>query len=137
MNKARRLVFASLLLLASRAPAQTPSPTPPAPLSTRSLPVTLARTELFFGRIAPADWADFLSKVVTPRFPDGLTWFDSHGQWQNPTGIVTQQDSRVLILLHAPSAEKSRLIDEVRDEFKSRYHEQSVLRADETVTASF
>lgn len=135
MHKAR--LFALLVLfIATAARAQTATP-PPAPLSTQSASVPLARTELYFGRIAPVQWNEFLAQVVTPRFPDGLTWFDSHGQWQNPTGIVTQEDSRVLILIHAPTPEKSRLIDEVREEFKSRYHEQSVLRADQAVTASF
>lgn len=137
MNKACLFAaFSFALATVSSAQMAGPSP-PPAPLSAESAPVPLARTELYFGRIAPVQWSEFLAQVVTPRFPDGLTWFDSHGQWQNPSGIVTQEDSRVLILIHAPTADKSRLIDEVREEFKTRYHEQSVLRADQAVTASF
>ena len=120
--------------------AQSPSPAPaavPAPLSATDATVTLVRTELFFGRVSPVDWDQFLAQIVTPRFPDGLTWYDSHGQWQNPSGIVTKEDSCVLILLHAPTPEKDRYVQEIRAEYKARYHQQSVLRADQPVTASF
>lgn len=140
MNKAFLLALCALGLAGApvvpEACAQAAQP-PPAPLSVQTAPTPLARTELYFGKIAPEQWDEFLAQVVTPRFPDGLTWFDTHGQWQNRTGIVTRQDSRVLILIHAPTPEKDRLIDEVRTEFKTRYKEQSVLRATQAVTASF
>ncbi len=114
--------------------AQEPAPTP---LSAAAAPAALQRTELYFGGIAPLSWNDFLAQVVTPRFPDGFTWFDTHGQWQTSTGEVTKQDSRVLIILHAANPDKDRLIEEVRELFKTRFHELSVLRADAPVTASF
>ena len=43
----------------------------------------------------------------------------------------------MLILLHAPTPEKDRYVQEIRAEYKTRYHQQSVLRADQAVTASF
>ena len=112
----------------------TPSPTP---LSAASAPATLQRTELFFGGIAATSWNEFLADTVSPRFPDGFTWFDSHGQWQTPKGEIGRQDSRVLVILHASTVEKDRLIEEVREQFKQRFHEMSVLRADAPVRASF
>ena len=130
------LSLLAVLVLGFLVAAGAQSPLP-APLSAATAPAALVRTELYFGRIAPVDWDQFLSQVVTPRFPDGLTWYDSHGQWQNPTGIVTKEDSCVLILLHAPTAEKDRYVQEIRDEYKTRFHQQSVLRADQAVTASF
>lgn len=127
--------------LAQTTRAQSPLPNPavpaPTPLSAVTAPVSLQRTELYFGGIARASWDEFLALVVTPRFPDGLTWFDAHGQWQTRTGVVTKQDSRVLVLIHAATPEKDRLIEELREQFKTRYHELSVLRADAAVTASF
>ncbi len=127
----------AILVLGSLIMAGAQSPPPPAPLSASAAPASLVRTELYFGRVSPVDWDQFLAQVVTPRFPDGLTWYDSHGQWQNPSGIVTREDSCVLILLHAPTPEKDRYIEEIRAEYKTRYHQQSVLRADQTVMASF
>ena len=126
-----------VLVAAFIAVAGAQSPPPPAPLSAAAAPAALVRTELYFGRVSPVDWDRFLSQTVTPRFPDGLTWYDSHGQWQNPSGIVTQEDSRVLILIHAPTPGKDRYVQEIREEYKTRFHQQSVLRVDQTVTASF
>ena len=131
------MVLLGWLVVARAQVALPPVAAAPAPLSATAAPTALVRTELFLGRVAPVDWDQFLAQVVTPRFPDGLTWYDSHGQWQNPSGIVTQEDSRVLILLHAPTPEKDRYVQEIRAEYKARYHQQSVLRADQLVTASF
>ena len=130
------LSLLAVLVLGFLVAAGAQSP-PPVPLSAAAAPAALVRTELYFGRVSPVDWDQFLAQVVTPRFPDGLTWYDSHGQWQNPTGIVTKEDSCVLILIHASTPEKDRYIQEVRDEYKTRFHQQSVLRADQAVTASF
>ena len=130
------LPLLAILILGFLVAAGAQSP-PPAPLSAAPAPAALVRTELFFGRVSPVDWDQFLSQIVTPRFPDGLTWYDSHGQWQNPSGIVTREDSCVLILIHAPTPEKDRYVQEIRDEYKTRFHQQSVLRADQTVAASF
>ena len=45
--------------------------------------------ELFMGRsgdagevVDDAAWDAFLGETVTPRFPDGLTVLDAHGQWR-------------------------------------------------------
>ena len=125
-------------LASARAQSPPDSATPsPTPLSAVTAPVPLQRTELYFGGIARASWDDFLAQVVTPRFPDGLTWYDAHGQWQTRLGTVTRQDSRVLILIHAATPEKDRLVEELREQFKTRFHEISVLRADVAVRASF
>lgn len=133
MNRLHLVLLATAgVLLAACAPSAQQ-----APLAAQTSAIPLVRTELYFGRIPLAAWNQFLAQSVTPRFPDGLTWFDTHGQWQNRSGALTRQDSRVLILIHAPGAEKNRLIDQVREEFKARQHEQSVLRADQPVSASF
>ena len=128
------LVWIAGISSGSVADPSLPSPTP---LSAVTSSVTLQRTDLFFGGIAKSSWDEFLAQVVTPRFPDGLTWYDAHGQWQTRTGEVTRQDSRVLVLIHAATPDKDRLVEEVREAFKTRYHEISVLRADVAVTASF
>lgn len=126
------------LLVAAGAQSLPPAAlAPPAPLSVADAPAALVRTELYFGRVSPADWDDFLARIVTPRFPDGLTWWDTRGQWKNLSGIVTKEDSCVLVLIHAPTPAKDRAVQEIRAEFKTRFHQQSVLRADQAVTASF
>src|SRR5882757_9515445 len=48
----------------------------------------MMEVELMFGRniggrfgVTDARWTEFLAREVTPRFPDGLTVFDTSGQW--------------------------------------------------------
>jgi hypothetical protein len=98
------------------------------------------RTELFFGRNKPdgaevsrKEFDEFLSGFVTERFPDGLTVLEGRGQFLNSEGEVERERSVVLILLYPVSArnEKSVKIEEIREEYKKRFLQQSVLRVDD------
>ncbi|MGH9754132.1 MAG: DUF3574 domain-containing protein [Blastocatellia bacterium] len=98
------------------------------------------RTELYFGRNKPnggevsqKEFDDFLSGFVTERFPDGLTVLKGKGQFLNSSGEVERERSVVLILLYPTSArnEKSVKIEEIREEYKTRFQQQSVLRVDD------
>src|SRR5262245_11139158 len=98
------------------------------------------RTELYFGRNKPdgaevsrKEFDGFLSGFVTERFPDGLTVLNGRGQFLNSRGDVERERSVVLILLYPTSArnEKSVKIEEIRDEYKKRFQQQSVLRVDD------
>ena len=98
------------------------------------------RTELYFGRNKPdgaevsrKEFNEFLSGFVTERFPDGLTVLTGRGQFLNSEGDVEQERSVVLILLYPVSArnEKSVKIEEIREEYKKRFRQQSVLRVDD------
>jgi len=98
------------------------------------------RTELYFGRNKPdgaevsrKEFDDFLSGFVTERFPDGLTVLTGRGQFLNSEGEVERERSVVLILLYPVSArnEKSVKIEEIREEYKKRFLQQSVLRVDD------
>jgi len=99
----------------------------------------LARAELYFGaggsRNAAA-WRGFLAQVVTPRFPDGFTVLDGAGQWRGPRGLM-REASHVLIIFYEPSARTDQALDEIREAYKARFHQQSVLRADSTACAAF
>jgi hypothetical protein len=98
------------------------------------------RTELYFGRNKPdgaeisrKEFDEFLSGFVTERFPDGLTVLEGRGQFLNSEGEVERERSVVLILLYPLSArnEKSIKIEEIREEYKKRFLQESVLRADD------
>jgi hypothetical protein len=98
------------------------------------------RTELYFGRNKPdgtevsqKEFDKFLSGFVTERFPDGLTVLKGNGQFLNSEGEVERERSVVLILLYPLSArnEKSIKIEEIREEYKTRFRQQSVLRVDD------
>ena len=91
--------------------------------------------ELFFGRdragrrvVSDAEWADFLAKVVTPNFPDGLTVFDGYGQWRNPASGTIGRSPHVKVVLIAVKRgpDLPNRINAVMDAYKRRLDQQSV-----------
>ena len=103
-----------------------------------------ARTELLFGLsrssgadITEEEFQSFIDQQVTPRFPEGLTLLTGNGQFQDSTGNIIQEGSKLLILLYPFSKDRSALVDEVRAEYKSEFQQESVLRVDEHSCVSF
>jgi hypothetical protein len=97
------------------------------------------RTELYFGRNIPGgreisrkDFDRFLSEYISPRFPDGLTVINGRGQFLNSNGEIEREQCVVLILLYpvAVRNEKEGKIEEIREEYKLRFQQQSVLWVD-------
>jgi hypothetical protein len=97
----------------------------------------MARTELLFGagHVSAAQWKDFLAREVTPRFPFGLTVVDGYGQWRSQDGRATSEKSHVLLIWHG--LDQSGKIDEIRDAYKQRFRQQSVMRVDGVDCVSF
>ena len=92
--------------------------------------------QLYMGRGGPdgevvddAEWDDFLADAVTARFPDGLTVLDGKGQWRGSDDVIQKESSKVLIIL-APSDDEDAeaLIEEVIDEYKLEFDQESVLK---------
>ena len=73
-------------------------------------------------------WDAFLRDTVTPRFPDGLTVLDAHGQWRDSEGAVQSERSKVLVILVPADDDGTHRIDEVSDEYKRRFMQEAVLR---------
>jgi hypothetical protein len=100
-------------------------------------------TELYFGLtrqgqvISEDQWRDFLDHQVTPRFPDGLSVLDMHGQWKDPGGAIVREPGKLLIILHPPGAEADRKIEALRSIYRRRFQQESVLRSDSAATVSF
>ena len=110
------------------------------------------RSELYFGvgeesgigdrpqdePISEARWREFLDKEVTPRFPDGLTVFDAHGQWlfrgaPQPNRLKT----KVLVILHEDTPRRRADIEAIRLAWKQATGHQSVLWSRQPVEVSF
>jgi hypothetical protein len=106
---------------------------------------TMVRTELFFGTDKPgpdvSDWQfnKFVDKNVTPRFPDGLTVLAGNGQWKEKDGTITKERSKVIVILYdvAEQPNDSKLIELIRDEYKKKFDQESVLRTDTLEHAAF
>ncbi|MBA3617363.1 MAG: DUF3574 domain-containing protein [Rubrobacteraceae bacterium] len=103
------------------------------------------RTELYFGSEKPdgtevteAEFEQFVDEEVTPSFPDSLTILTGEGQFRGADGVIVEERSFVLILLYPPSDKKANgEIEEVREDYKSEFQQESVLRADSRDRVSF
>lgn len=106
--------------------------------------IAMTRNILYFGRHRPdggavddAQWRAFVDDVLTPRFPDGLTIMSATGQWRGGNGAIEREPSEVVTILHAGDATARRAIDEVIDEYRRRFAQESVLRERGTTCARF
>lgn len=91
------------------------------------------RTTLYFGLARPngsvseLEWQVFLRDEVTKRFPDGLTVWEAAGQWRTPAGTIDNERSKVLLLVHADSAQARQSVQEVIGSYRRLFEQQSVL----------
>lgn len=98
--------------------------------------------DLYFGRDKPAggevtdaEWGAFLTEVVTSRFPDGLSVFDSSGQYREPAGrIVRERSKRLVVIVFDSPAHRAKVI-EIVEAYKQRFGQYSVFRVEQPVCA--
>jgi hypothetical protein len=74
--------------------------------------------------VSDQQWREFVQNVITPRFPKGPTILGGYGQWQDRTGQIQREGSRLLILLHPAAAAVDQKIDEVRQLYRDRFHQE-------------
>lgn len=104
----------------------------------------MTRTYLFFGQktaaggaIAPARWRRFLRGEVARAFPQGFTVIDARGFWQAKQGHTLWEGAKVVIRLHQGRPADHAGIERLRRRYKAQFQQQSILRVDERVCASF
>lgn len=121
MTKSLAIAVALLLSQAVAARAQTITCT--APQS------AMLDVELLLGRGGKPDarWRIFLAREVTPRFPDGLTVYETYGQWRDAKrNIIVREQSRVLRIIVAADALASEKIAAVAEAYKKQFRQKSV-----------
>jgi len=104
-------------------------------------------TRLYFGMgpadhpeqgISEAQWQAFLDHEVTPRFPDGLSVLDLYGQWQGKGQPAPERlRSKVLIIDYPDTPENRDKIEAIRAAWKTKTHDQSVMRVTQPADVSF
>jgi hypothetical protein len=104
----------------------------------------MARLDLLFGlgradsgAVSEEEWQSFLAAEVSPRFPDGLTVLPAFGQWKNASGTINQEKARVLLIWYKPSAAAEANIETIRQAYKVRFGQESVMRVDGNACVSF
>ncbi len=132
------LFLTSLLLTGSIASLKEVSAQlPQAPKINEVTTNTFVQDELYFGRNKPTgqvserDFQLFLQNEVTPRFPDGLTVLDADGQFLGSSGIIKEK-TKLLILIHSNSQADRQEIQEIIEEYKNKFQQESVLRVTST-----
>ena len=89
------------------------------------------------GKANEVRWQRFLAREVTPRFPGGLTVYETRGQWRDPaTHKVTREKSRVLRII-APKEGAHDKIAAVADAYRQQFRQKSVGIVTREVCASF
>ncbi len=99
--------------------------------------------ELYFGLSKPSgvvsetQWQQFLNGVMTPRFREGLTVKDAYGQYMNKSGKLSQEKTKLVILIYENSLAKNQMVEEAIANYKRTFQQESVLRVTSNVNVSF
>src|SRR5689334_5594016 len=118
--KCRSSWSAGLLLLALGAL----SPLDRAKAQTQPTADTL-KSEIYFGShmvdgqmVGDQAWEEFVTQVIGPRFPAGLSILDARGR-SGATAVLDRV--RVLVLVHPNSPEAQARLDAIKAEYKKRF----------------
>jgi hypothetical protein len=141
MGWLKGVIVAAAVALTLPAPAQTQ----PQEIACRDRYKPMLRAELFFGRnigarlgVSERQWARFLTRELTPRFPDGLTVIDGQGQWRDSErGAIVREPSKIVIVVTADDAATRERIDAAATAYKQQFHQRSVGVLIRPVCASF
>lgn len=90
--------------------------------------------QLFFGRniadaqgVSDSDFRAFVDEVMTPAFPAGLTVLEGGGQWRGAENQLIREASKVVIVVLPDRADADRRVNAVREAYKTRFKQESVL----------
>ena len=95
------------------------------------------RSIAFTGEVSEGDWRAFLDTEVSPRFPEGLSVSDVYGQWKSPAGDFVREDSKALFIVLAGRPDEQQRLGLIRDAYKRRFHQQSVLLVEQKACVAF
>jgi hypothetical protein len=126
----------ALLALAACTSQQMAAFSCPAPLK------PALEVDLYFGRetdkgreVSEADWATFLAQEVTPRFPDGLSVLDVAGQSREPSGRITRERTKLLVVVVFDAPAHQSKVQAIVDAYSRRYGQHGVFRTEHPVCA--
>lgn len=98
----------------------------------------MTEAQLFFGgSIATGQWRAFVDQEITPRFPDGFTVFETQGQWRNRDGTISREAGHELLIVLTRSHANEESLNAIREAYKRRFMQESVLLAESAVCAGF
>ena len=105
----------------------------------------MIQTDLYFGQSKPdgsmitkAEWDDFHETQIARIFKEGSTTTTVTGNWKDPVShkLITEP-TYVVTYYHKKSPQVSKQIDSLRNIYKNKFQQQSVLRVDKRSKVSF
>lgn len=95
------------------------------------------KSELYFGlrttdgqSIGEQAWEDFISEVVMPRFPAGLTVLEARGR---SGGNASLDRVRVLVLVHPIGQDAQTRLGEIKAEYRRRFASARIFHIDQPI----
>jgi hypothetical protein len=79
------------------------------------------------GQVSDRQFRHFLATEVTPRFPNGLTVYDTKTLSLNRHRDLTQESANVVALIFEDSAENEERLEQLIDVYQDQFQEESVL----------
>ncbi|MFH8573332.1 DUF3574 domain-containing protein [Streptomyces sp. NPDC017993] len=139
------LAVSTALLGAAAPAAPAHSPTAQPPQLAHGNPYV--ETGLFFGTARPdggpavteRQFRAFVDEFVTPRFPEGLTVQEGHGQYRDAHGTIERERSYELTLFYPTSRARPNdaKIEQIRAAYNKRFAQESVARVDDRARVDF
>ncbi|MCA8094702.1 DUF3574 domain-containing protein [Burkholderia anthina] len=133
-HRSRQIIGAAaiVLLTGCTAPPSTVANTPP--VCTQSDAHRMLQADLLFGRdiagrgpVTDEERTAFLADVVTPRFPDGFTYWNTRGQWRDrDTGRTIRETGFVVRIVADDTADTRARLQAIRHAYVERFRQQSV-----------
>jgi hypothetical protein len=90
--------------------------------------------ELLFGRkigdrvgVSETQWARFVDREISPRFPDGLTVLDAKGEWRDTAhNTIVHEPSKVVEIVLPGKPDDVDALNQIAQAYKTRFRQQSV-----------
>ncbi len=98
--------------------------------------------QLFFGRnigasagVDEAAFQNFVARVISPRFPAGMTILEAEGRWLSEGQVMTEA-AKVVILAQAGAIDRPAL-SEIRAAYRDQFSQEAVLQLVSPVCLAF
>ena len=104
----------------------------------------MIQAQLFFGRdmergatVSDAQWREFTDQEITPRFPQGFSVVDVAGQYRDQTAAIVREPSKQVVIFTRDIGADEPKLNAIRDIYKQRFKQESVLLVQTPVCAGF
>ena len=84
------------------------------------------------GHIGGDEWKGFVESAIVPRLPDGFTVLEGQGFYRSAIdGAAARESTYILMVAHRNDADINGRLATIVEDYKTRFHQESVLRLDQ------